>query len=143
MFCHHCGSQIQDDATRCIHCGVATAPLRATPRPAAPGMLYCRHCGAQIVREAFVCVHCGVKVGGMLGPIEQSLFPAHGKSWLIALALCGCFGALGLHRFYVGKIGTGILQLVTFGGLGIWWLIDLILIAVGSFDDDRGQPLVR
>jgi TM2 domain-containing membrane protein YozV len=49
--------------------------------------------------------------------------------------VCLLLGGLGVHRFYVGKIGTGILMLVTFGGLGIWALIDLIVIAVGSFKD--------
>ena len=45
---------------------------------------------------------------------------------------------LGLHRFYVGKIGTGILYLITIGGLGLWWLIDLILLVAGAFTDADG-----
>jgi TM2 domain-containing membrane protein YozV len=65
------------------------------------------------------------------------------KSWLAALLLCLFVGVLGVHRFYVGKIGTGILQLVTFGGLGVWVLIDLIMIIVGKFDDKQGQALAR
>jgi TM2 domain-containing membrane protein YozV len=60
------------------------------------------------------------------------------KSRLVALILCFCFGVLGVHRFYVGKVGTGILQLVTIGGCGLWAMIDLILIAVGSFTDKEG-----
>ncbi|MBM0238548.1 TM2 domain-containing protein [Micromonospora sp. ATA32] len=55
------------------------------------------------------------------------------QSWVVALLLCFFFGVIGVHRFYVGKVGTGVLQLVTFGGLGIWTLIDFILILVGSF----------
>jgi TM2 domain-containing membrane protein YozV len=65
------------------------------------------------------------------------------KSWLAALLLCLFLGGLGVHRFYVGKIGTGILQILTLGGLGIWVLIDLIMIAVGKFRDKQGQPLAR
>lgn len=65
------------------------------------------------------------------------------KSRLVALLLCFFFGVLGVHRFYVGKVGTGILQLVTFGGIGIWALIDLILIAVGSFTDKEGLRVFR
>ena len=44
-----------------------------------------------------------------------------------------------MHRFYVGKIGTGILQLLTFGGFGIWTLIDIILIACKKFTDSYGN----
>ncbi|GAA4565477.1 hypothetical protein GCM10023176_13690 [Micromonospora coerulea] len=65
------------------------------------------------------------------------------KSWLVALLLCFFVGVLGVHRFYVGKVGTGILQLITFGGLGIWTLIDFILILIGSFKDKQGQPLAK
>ncbi|RZU73695.1 TM2 domain-containing protein [Micromonospora kangleipakensis] len=65
------------------------------------------------------------------------------KSWVVALLLCFFVGVLGVHRFYVGKVGTGVLQLITFGGLGIWTLIDFILILVGSFKDKQGQPLAK
>jgi len=57
--------------------------------------------------------------------------------------LCFLLGVFGAHRFYVGKIGTGILMLVTVGGLGIWALIDLILIIVGSFKDKEGRLVFR
>lgn len=50
---------------------------------------------------------------------------------------------LGVHRFYVGKIGTGILFLLTFGGLGIWWIIDLILIVTGNFRDKQGAKIAQ
>ena len=125
-----------------MHCGVATAPKEA-PRAAAPGMAYCRNCGAQITREAYVCVHCGVKTGNLLDPVERTLFPAQGKSWVVTLLLAFFGGAFGLHRFYVGKIATGILMLVTFGGLGFWVIIDLIRIVLGGFDDAEGRPLVK
>jgi TM2 domain-containing membrane protein YozV len=65
--------------------------------------------------------------------------PASPKSRLACTLLCFIIGVLGIHRFYVGKIGTGILMLVTLGGLGIWVLIDLILILVGSFRDKEGR----
>jgi len=65
------------------------------------------------------------------------------KSWIVALLLSFFLGVLGVHRFYVGKIGTGILMLVTLGGLGVWALIDLITIAVGKFSDKQGLPLAR
>ena len=65
------------------------------------------------------------------------------KSWLATLLLCFFLGGLGVHRFYVGKIGTGILQIVTIGGLGIWVLVDFIMIAIGKFSDKQGQALAR
>jgi TM2 domain-containing membrane protein YozV len=65
------------------------------------------------------------------------------KSWLVALLLCLFLGGLGVHRFYTGKIGTGILMLLTLGGLGIWVLVDLIMIAIGSFKDKEGRALAR
>jgi TM2 domain-containing membrane protein YozV len=60
------------------------------------------------------------------------------KSRLATLLLCWFLGIFGAHRFYVGKIGTGVLQLITLGGLGIWTIIDFILIIVGSFRDAQG-----
>lgn len=65
------------------------------------------------------------------------------KSRLVALLLCFFLGVLGIHRFYVGKVGTGILQLLTIGGLGLWTLIDLIMITVGSFTDKSGKFVFR
>ncbi|HEV8358574.1 MAG TPA: TM2 domain-containing protein [Gemmatimonadales bacterium] len=61
------------------------------------------------------------------------------KSRAVALPLCVLLGVFGAHRFYVGKIGTGILQLFTFGGLGLWWLYDVITIASGEFRDADGR----
>jgi TM2 domain-containing membrane protein YozV len=60
------------------------------------------------------------------------------KSRAVALALCIPLGVFGAHRFYVGKIGTGLLQLCTLGGMGLWWLYDLITIASGEFRDVDG-----
>lgn len=61
------------------------------------------------------------------------------KGFVPTVLLCFFFGVLGVHRFYVGKVGTGILQLLTIGGLGIWALIDFIMIIVGSFTDKQGK----
>ena len=61
------------------------------------------------------------------------------KSRAVALALCIPLGVFGAHRFYVGKIGTGLLMLCTLGGLGLWYLYDLITIASGEFRDGDGR----
>jgi len=63
------------------------------------------------------------------------------KSNTVALLLCFFLGFLGIHRFYVGKIGTGILMLLTLGGLGIWNLIDFIIIVMQKFTDKEGNTL--
>ena len=143
MFCHHCGSQIADAATRCIHCGTELPPRAQAPRHAAPGMMFCRNCAAEIPREAYVCIHCGVKVAGALDPLERTLFPEVGRSWVVTLLLALFVGPIGVHRFYTGHIVSGVFQLFTFGGLGIWWLIDVIRILLGSFKDAEGRPLVQ
>ena len=61
------------------------------------------------------------------------------KKRLVAFLLCFFLGYLGVHRFYVGKVGTGIAMIFTFGGLGVWFLIDLIMILAGAFKDKEGK----
>ena len=65
------------------------------------------------------------------------------KSRLVALLLCFFLGVIGVHRFYVGKIGTGVLMILTIGGLGIWALVDMIMIIIGSFTDKEGKKVYR
>jgi len=65
------------------------------------------------------------------------------KLRIIAFLLCTFFGGLGIHRFYVGKVGTGILMLLTLGGFGLWTLIDWIMILAGAFKDSDGLPITK
>jgi TM2 domain-containing membrane protein YozV len=57
------------------------------------------------------------------------------------LLLCFILGMLGAHRFYVKKVGTGILMLLTLGGCLLWYLLDLALIFSGKFKDKQGNPV--
>jgi hypothetical protein len=65
------------------------------------------------------------------------------KDWLTALLLSFFLGVLGIDRFYLGYTVYGILKLITFGGCGIWYVVDLILIAMGRMTDANGVPLRR
>jgi hypothetical protein len=65
------------------------------------------------------------------------------KSRGVALALAVVLGPFGGHRFYVDKTRTGVLMAVTLGGLGLWWIYDLILVATGSFRDAEGRLVQR
>lgn len=133
MFCTHCGSQLPAGATFCPGCGAAVDNPQADPQ-ANPG-------------------------GGWNGPYNQTGYqnqggygyqqPGYGytrsaKERLVAIILCcvGFCGLSGLHRFYTGKIGTGILWLLTGGCFLIGTIVDLIALLDGSFRDSYGNPLV-
>lgn len=64
-----------------------------------------------------------------------------GPDKLVLALLCFFLGSLGVHRFVVGKVGTGILMIITLGGFGLWTLIDFIMILVGSFTDKHGNRI--
>jgi len=63
------------------------------------------------------------------------------KSFAGTLILCLLFGWLGVHRFYVGKFASGMFMFLTVGGLGLWALLDLIVIISGNFEDGQGAPI--
>lgn len=99
--------------------------------------MFCQKCGAKINDEAVICVKCGCAVSGKsISGVQKD-----GKNWLVTLLLSLFLGYWGFDRFHLGYIGLGILKLCTFGGCGIWWLIDLILIITNSMVDSDGKPL--
>ena len=76
-------------------------------------------------------------------PIYPSDIESPPKDKVVAGILGILLGGLGIHRFYVGKAGTGILMILTLGGLGIWVIIDLVMILTGGFKDSEGKDLQR
>lgn len=93
----------------------------------------CTQCGFQIQTNSKFCAQCGTPCS----PETRS-----NKSAVTTLLLCIFLGSVGAHRFYVGKIKTGILMLLTGGGLGIWTLVDLIQIACCNFTDSENKYLI-
>jgi hypothetical protein len=98
---------------------------------------YCHACGNVIDAMAVVCPPCGV-----MQPAPVGLFDSE-KRLLPAVLLCVVLGPFGAHRFYSGRILTGVLQLLTLGGLGIWVLVDFILLVTSNFKDGEGSKITE
>jgi TM2 domain-containing membrane protein YozV len=112
-------------------------------RPPAKGAdeAYCPSCGAVIKKEAEICPKCGVR---QKAAVSVNSSGSETNSRCLTLLLLSIFlGELGVERFFVGKVGTGILKLITLGGCGIWWLIDLIMVATGKFTDSNGNVITK
>lgn len=123
MFCKKCGAQLEDSANVCPACGEPTTA--AQPEQT-------QQSSPQVPPIIINNVNNNTNSAGMAYPY---------KSKIVAAVLCFFLGTFGIHRFYVGKIGTGIIWLITLGLCGIGTLIDFILILVGSFRDKAGFPL--
>ncbi|HPE14809.1 MAG TPA: NINE protein [Bacilli bacterium] len=109
---------------------------------------FCANCGKELPEGADVCIECGKTVvkENMQSPtvnvnVQTNSTDVSPKSRLAAFLLCTFLGGLGVHRFYVGKVGTGILWLLTCGVFGIGVLIDWIMILCGSFKDNDGKVI--
>lgn len=100
---------------------------------------YCHECGAAINAKAEICPKCGVRQNIIheATPMQQQ----NQNRWITTVLLCFFLGSLGVHRFYTGHTGIGILQLLTLGGCGIWVIVDFIIIVTGGFADSDGNPI--
>lgn len=102
--------------------------------------MYCSNCGAEANDNAVVCIKCGCALQKP-NPNNPSVPNKSSKDWLVCLLLCFFLGYLGIHRFYVGKTGTGVAQLLTGGLCGIWTLVDFVMILLGKFTDEDGKVI--
>lgn len=104
-------------------------------------LIYCRDCGKQISNQAITCPYCGCPIGSRGGNQEQKVYdPNRSKyDWLTTLLLCLFLGEFGIHSFYAGKTVIGVVQLLTAGGCGVWWLVDFIMIIAGSYRDGEDK----
>ncbi len=152
MFCRNCGKELTGVPEFCMNCGA---------KPTA-GNSFCPACGAPTNPLAEICLKCGARVTKELaGDIST-------KSRLAATLLAWFLGVFGAHRFYVGKIGTGVVMLLLtvvgivglvttwifwwlfwwpFGGglfliaVGIWAFVDFIFAVTGHMKDKEGKPI--
>lgn len=104
---------------------------------------FCWKCGEKILKEAEICPKCGVNQNQ--GKAEKAVDPnASPKSRLVACLLAFFLAPFGVHRFYVGKIGSGVAMIfVDWLTLNIWGLVDLILICCGKFTDKDGKLITN
>ena len=121
-----------------------------TEETARPGVdeMFCTTCGKIINKQAEICPHCGVRVRP--APVTGSQFDPNvrysEKSRIVAGVLGIVLGGLGIHRFYLGNIGLGIVQIIvsiiTLGIGSIWGFIEgIIIIAGANWKDSEGLPL--
>ncbi len=128
---------------------VEPAPEQEVEAPPAQETLYCPQCGAKMAADDRYCAECRWDAEK---PNEEpprtpprsprNLGPPSEKNRLTALLLCLVLGFLGVHRFYVGRAGSGIVWLLTLGVLSVGWIYDVVMIATGEFTDEDGRRLL-
>ena len=156
--CPECGREVSDQATSCPNCGI---PINKTEKK------FCQHCGETIDKDCVICPKCGKQVSELGGGTEKNIIINNNnnasssasaaanngvfgnfispKSRLVTLLLCLFLGFLGVHRFYAGKVGTGILMIILMcTGIGeIWLFVDFLMILFGAFTDCHGLKITN
>ena len=120
----------------CPRCGMEYFGNGGCPRCGPAARTVCPRCGSPVAGT--FCSNCGARVSPVSGMQDSS-----NKNKWIAFFLCLFLGTLGIHRFYVGKAGTGVLWLLLFWLMPfkLWTiavLVDLITIVMGRFRDKQG-----
>jgi len=150
IFCRNCGKQLIGRPDICMNCGAK--PLL--------GNSYCPSCGSTTNAQAVICVKCGAGLEAKPTIVkEDEKGNVSSKSRLVLVLLSFFLGQLGVHRFYAGKIATGVVMLILtiigystiiiiFGFLPltvvwIWNLVDFIMALAGSFKDKEGKAITK
>lgn len=138
MYCRECGQLISNDILRCANCGTKKGL----------GDNYCYKCGSRIKSHNIdVCQFCGVSLNNNINELDYKI-----RNKLLACLLAFFLGGMGIHRFYLGYIKIGVIQLVLWflgyftGGMTwiivqAWAIIECILIFLGKIKDSDGNPL--
>ena len=128
--------------------------------------MYCANCGSKTLENTRYCEYCGTEQSvnnkdptartshhtstidvNITNPPPGPTYVSHSnispKSKLVLILLWFIFGVMGVHYFYAGRIGMGLLWLVTGGFFGIGWIIDILVILSGSFHDSHGRRIVN
>lgn len=134
MYCRNCGREVPAGAEFCMSCGV---------RPQ-NGTAFCHNCGAETSQQQEVCIRCGAR----LPSVSSLSLGAPGEKTRIVAGLLGILlGGFGIHRFYLGYTGIGIVQIIvticTFGLGALWGFIEGVLILVGTFNKDKQGNIIR
>jgi TM2 domain-containing membrane protein YozV len=105
--------------------------------------MFCPKCGKEMPADTRFCPACGNPAGATpaANPPAAALPDTSPKSRLVVTLLAYFVGTFGVHRFYLGKIGTGIAMIFTLGGLGIWALVDFIFAVAGIMKDKEGKVI--
>ena len=138
MYCRDCGQLISNDSLRCTNCGTKKGL----------GDNYCYKCGSRIKSHNIgICQFCGAKLNNNITELDTEI-----KNKLLAGLLALFLGGMGIHRFYLGYIKIGIIQLllwflgyftngITWGMVQIWAIVECISIFSGKIKDSNGNPL--
>ena len=165
--CRYCGSAVPKGTYVCPHCGANEFDHRCPQCGTLFSSRCCPQCGLPEDAEQHKCPNCGTRfftnacpncgyipyvtrsryaepvrsaADGLSGTAADAVSP---RSRTVALILWFFLGMFGVHRFYVGKIGSGILYLCTVGLFGLGWFVDLFLLLSGTFRDRYDMPVLR